>query len=104
MFTSLIGRATAALEYLRQRNGEPESRIWERHDELYATWLMFRLADEFESYIRSGAGRHLEKETFSELLGTGRWLPVEMAPPFWLRLSGINASVISKGPPASKSR
>jgi hypothetical protein len=37
-------RAEAALEYLRQRYGEPESRVWERHDELYLTWLAFRLA------------------------------------------------------------
>jgi hypothetical protein len=50
-------RAEAALEYLRQRYGEPEGRLWERHDELYLTWLAFRLADEFEAYLRSGAGR-----------------------------------------------
>jgi hypothetical protein len=30
-------RAEAALEHLRQRYGEPESRVWERHDELYLT-------------------------------------------------------------------
>jgi hypothetical protein len=29
-------RAEAALEYLRGRYGEPEDRLWERHDELYA--------------------------------------------------------------------
>jgi len=39
-------RAEAALEYLRQRYGESEARLWERHDELFAVWLMFRLADE----------------------------------------------------------
>jgi hypothetical protein len=50
-------RAEAALEYLRQRYGEPENRLWERRDELYLTWLAFRLADEFEAYLRSGAGR-----------------------------------------------
>ena len=49
---------------------------------------MFRVADEFEAYLRSGAGRRLEKEVFGELLGTGRWLPTEAAPLFWLRLVG----------------
>ncbi len=49
-------RAVAALEYLRRRYGEPESRLWERHDELFSAWLAFRLADEFEAYLRSGAG------------------------------------------------
>jgi hypothetical protein len=49
---------------------------------------MFRVADEFEAYLRSGAGRRLEKEAFGELLGTGRWLPTEAAPLFWLRLVG----------------
>jgi hypothetical protein len=81
-------RAEAALEYLRQRYGVSESRVWERFDELFATWLMFRVADEFEAYLRSGGGRRLEKEAFGELLGTGRWLPVEAAPLFWLRLVG----------------
>jgi hypothetical protein len=81
-------RAEAALEYLRQKYGEPENRLWERFDELFAVWLMFRVADEFEAYLRSGAGRRLEKEAFGELLGTGRWLPVEAAPLFWLRLVG----------------
>jgi len=81
-------RAEAALEYLKQRYGVSESRVWERFDELFAVWLMFRVADEFEAYLRSGAGRRLEKEVFGELLGTGRWLPVEAAPLFWLRLVG----------------
>jgi len=81
-------RAEAALEYLRKKYGEPEGRLWERHDELFAVWLMFRVADEFEAYLRSGAGRGLEKEAFGELLGTGRWLPTEAAPLFWLRLVG----------------
>jgi hypothetical protein len=81
-------RAAAALEYLRQRYGVSEGRLWERFDELFAVWLMFRVADEFEAYLRSGAGRRLEKEAFGELLGTGRWLPVEAAPFFWLRLVG----------------
>jgi hypothetical protein len=45
-------RAEAALEHLRQRYGEPEGRLWERHDELYLTWLAFRLADELEAYLR----------------------------------------------------
>ncbi len=49
-------RAEAALEHLRQRYGVSEARLWERHDELYLTWLAFRLADEFEAYLRSGAG------------------------------------------------
>jgi len=81
-------RAVAALEHLRQRYGVSEGRLWERFDELFVVWLMFRVADEFEAYLRSGAGRRLEKETFGELLGTGRWLPVEAAPLFWLRLVG----------------
>jgi hypothetical protein len=82
-------RAEAALEYLRQKYGEPENRLWERHDELYLTWLGFRLADEFEAYLRSGAGREFKtKEEFGELLALGRWLPVELAPLFWLRLVG----------------
>jgi hypothetical protein len=82
-------RAEAALEYLRQKYGEPESRVWERHDELYSTWLAFRLADEFEAYLRSGAGREFKaKEEFGELLALGRWLPADLAPLFWLRLVG----------------
>jgi hypothetical protein len=82
-------RAEAALEYLRQRYGLPESRIWERHDELYLTWLAFRLADEFEAYLKSGAGRGFRaKEEFGDLLALGRWLPVDLVPLFWLRLVG----------------
>jgi hypothetical protein len=82
-------RAEAALEYLRQRYGEPEGRLWERHDELYLTWLAFRLADEFEAYLRSGAGREFKtKEEFGDLLALGRWLPADLAPLFWLRLVG----------------
>jgi hypothetical protein len=82
-------RARDAVEYLRRRYGEPEERLWERHDELYLTWLAFRLADEFESYLRSGAGRELRtKEEAADLLALGRWLPVDLAPLFWLRLAG----------------
>jgi hypothetical protein len=82
-------RAEAALEHLRQRYGEPESRVWERHDELYLTWLAFRLADEYADYLKSGAGREFKaKEEFGDLLALGRWLPVELAPLFWLRLVG----------------
>jgi hypothetical protein len=82
-------RAEAALEYLRQRYGEPENRLWERHDELYLTWLAFRLADEYADYLRSGAGREFKtKEEFGDLLALGRWLPVDLAPLFWLRLVG----------------
>jgi hypothetical protein len=82
-------RAEAALEHLRQRYGEPEGRLWERHDELYLTWLAFRLADEFEAYLRSGAGRGFRaKEEFGDLLALGRWLPVDLVPLFWLRLVG----------------
>jgi tetratricopeptide (TPR) repeat protein len=82
-------RAEAALEYLRQRYGVSEDRLWERHDELYLTWLAFRLADEFEAYLKSGAGREFRaKEAFGELLALGRWLPVDLAPLFWLRLVG----------------
>ncbi len=39
-------RAEAALEYLKQRYGVSESRVWERFDELFTVWLMFRVADE----------------------------------------------------------
>jgi hypothetical protein len=82
-------RAVAALEYLRGRYGEPEDRLWERHDELFAVWLAFRLADEFEAYLRSGAGREFKtKEEFGDLLALGRWLPADLAPLFWLRLVG----------------
>jgi hypothetical protein len=82
-------RAEAALEHLRQRYGEPENRLWERHDELYLTWLGFRLADECADYLKSGAGREFKtKEEFGDLLALGRWLPVELAPLFWLRLVG----------------
>jgi hypothetical protein len=82
-------RAEAALEHLRQKYGEPEDRLWERHDELYLTWLAFRLADEYADYLKSGAGREFKaKEEFSELLALGRWLPADLAPLFWLRLVG----------------
>jgi hypothetical protein len=82
-------RAEAALEHLRQRYGEPENRLWERRDELYLTWLAFRLADEFADYLKSGAGRGFKaKEEFGDLLALGRWLPVDLAPLFWLRLVG----------------
>jgi hypothetical protein len=81
-------RAEAALEYLRQRYGVSEARLWERHDELYLTWLAFRLADEFEAYLRSGAGR--KYKTKEEVAGAVYmpWLPVDLAPLFWLRLVG----------------
>ncbi len=81
-------RAEAALEYLRQRYGVSEGCLWERHDELYLTWLAFRLADEFETYLRSGVGR--EFKTKEEVAGAVfmPWLPVELAPLFWLRLVG----------------
>jgi hypothetical protein len=53
------------------------------------TWLAFRLADEFEAYLRSGAGRGFRaKEEFGDILALGRWLPVDLAPLFWLRLVG----------------
>jgi hypothetical protein len=81
-------RAEAALEYLRQRYGEPEGRLWERHDELYLTWLAFRLADEYAGYLRSSAGRGFRAK--EEVAGAVfmPWLPVEAAPLFWLRLVG----------------
>jgi hypothetical protein len=81
-------RAEAALEYLRQKYGESEGRLWERHDELYLTWLAFRLADEFEAYLRSGVGRGFK--TKEEVAGAVflPWLLVELAPLFWLRLVG----------------
>jgi hypothetical protein len=81
-------RAEAALEHLRQRYGEPENRLWERHDELYLTWLAFRLADEYADYLRSGAGRGFR--TKEEVAGAVfmPWLPVDLAPLFWLRLVG----------------
>jgi hypothetical protein len=82
-------RAEAALEHLRQRYGVSEDRLWERRDELYLTWLAFRLADELEAYLKSGAGREFKaKEEFGDLLALGRWLPVDLAPLFWLRLVG----------------
>jgi hypothetical protein len=82
-------RAEAALEHLRQRYGVSEDRLWERRDELYLTWLAFRLADELEAYLKSGAGREFKaKEAFGDLLALGRWLPVDLAPLFWLRLVG----------------
>jgi len=81
-------RAEAALEYLRQRCGVSETRLWERHDELYLTWLGFRLADEFEAYLRSGVGRGFK--TKEEVAGAVfmPWLLVDLAPLFWLRLVG----------------
>ncbi len=81
-------RAEAALEHLRQRYGEPESRVWERHDELYLTWLAFRPADEFEAYLKSGVGRGFRAK--EEVAGAVfmPWLPVDLAPLFWLRLVG----------------
>jgi hypothetical protein len=81
-------RAEAALEHLRQIYGEPEGRLWERHDELYLTWLGFRLADEFEAYLKSGVGRGLR--TKEEVAGAVfmPWLPADLAPLFWLRLVG----------------
>jgi len=81
-------RAEAALEHLRQRYGESDARLWERHDELYLTWLGLRLADEFEAYLKSGVGR--EFKTKEEVAGAVfmPWLPVDLAPLFWLRLVG----------------
>ncbi len=81
-------RAEAALEYLRQRYGVSEGCLWERHDELYLTWLVFRLADEFEAYLKSGVGRGFK--TKEEVAGVVfmPWLPVDLAPLFWLRLVG----------------
>jgi hypothetical protein len=81
-------RAEAALEYLRQRYGEPESRVWERHDELYLTWLALRLADEFETYLRSGVGRGFR--TKEEVAGAVYmpWLLDELVPAFMRRLVG----------------
>jgi hypothetical protein len=62
--------------------------LWERRDELYLTWLAFRLADEFEAYLRSGVGREFKtKEEFGGFC-LGRWLPADLAPLFWLRLVG----------------
>jgi len=81
-------RARDALEYLRRRYGEPYGRLWERHDELYLTWLAFRLADEFESYLRSGAGRELKaKEEVADVISTP-WLLRELTPAFMYRLVG----------------
>jgi hypothetical protein len=81
-------RAEAALEYLRGRYGEPESRVWERHDELYLTWLAFRLADEYAGYLKSGVGR--EFKTKEEVAGAVYmpWLPHELTPVFMRRLVG----------------
>ncbi len=81
-------RAKAALEYLGQRYGTSGDRLWERYDELYLTWLAFRLADEFETYLRSGVGREFRSK--EEVAGVVfmPWLLVDLAPLFWLRLVG----------------
>jgi hypothetical protein len=81
-------RAEAALEHLRQRYGESEARLWERHDELYLTWLAFRLADEYAEYLRSGVGRGFK--TKEEVAGAVfmPWLPHELVPAFMRRLVG----------------
>jgi hypothetical protein len=81
-------RAEAALEYLRGKYGLPESRVWERHDELYLTWLAFRLADEYAGYLKSGVGR--EFKTKEEVAGAVfmPWLPHELTPVFMRRLVG----------------
>jgi hypothetical protein len=81
-------RAEAALEYLRQRYGVSEARLWERRDEPSLTWLASRLADGFEAYLRSGAGRGFRSK--GEVAGAVfmPWLPVEAAPLFWPRLVG----------------
>jgi hypothetical protein len=95
-------RAEAALEHLRQRYGVSEARLWERRDELYLTWLAFRLADEYADYLRSGAGREFKaKEEFGDLLALGRWLPVDLAPLFWLRLVGDAEARLSSEPRGS---
>jgi hypothetical protein len=81
------GRASAALDYLRRRYNEPEDRLWERHDELYKVWLAFRLADEYEAFLKSGAGREMKKEEAAEAASL-RWVPHELAKPFIYRLVG----------------
>ena len=81
-------RASAALDYLRQKYNEPEDRLWERHDELYKVWLAFRLADEYEAYLKSGAGREMKKEEAAEVRLPGAWAPGDLMPLFWLRLLG----------------
>jgi hypothetical protein len=50
--------------------------------------LASRLADGFEEYLRSGAGREFRSK--GEVAGAVfmPWLPVEAAPLFWLRLVG----------------
>ena len=52
------------------------------------TWLAFRLADEFEAYLKSGVGRGFR--TKEEVAGAVfmPWLLVDLAPLFWLRLVG----------------
>jgi hypothetical protein len=81
-------RAEAALEYLRQRYGVSEGRLWERHDELYLTWLAFRLADEYAEYLRSGVGREFKtKEEVAEAVYMP-WLPHDLTPVFMRRLVG----------------
>jgi hypothetical protein len=81
-------RAETALEYLRQRYGVSEGRLWERHDELYLTWLAFRLADEYAGYLRSGVGRGLKtKEEVAEAVYMP-WLLHDLTPAFMFRLVG----------------
>jgi len=81
-------RAEAALEHLRGKYGESEARLWERHDELYLTWLAFRLADEYAEYLKSGVGRGFK--TKEEVAGAVYmpWLPHELTPVFMRRLVG----------------
>ncbi|WP_143615323.1 hypothetical protein [Thermoproteus sp. CP80] len=81
-------RARDALEYLRRRYGEPEERLWERHDELYLTWLAFRLADEYADYLRSGAGRELRTKEEAAGVIFMPWLLQELTPAFMHRLVG----------------
>jgi hypothetical protein len=81
-------RARDALEYLGRRYGEPYERLLERHDELYLTWLAFRLADEYADYLRSGAGREFKaKEEVADVISMP-WLPHELVPAFMRRLVG----------------
>ncbi len=76
------------MEYLRERYGLPESRVWERHDELYLTWLTFRLAYEFEAYLRSGAGREFKAKEGVVGAVFMPWLLDELVPAFMRRLVG----------------
>jgi hypothetical protein len=79
--------ALSALRFVSGRYGEPLERAWERRDEVFLTWLAFRLAGVFERFLASGAGRGLGREELLRVADLS-WLPNKLAGPFALRLLG----------------